>query len=336
MPPVSGRTAVAAFGRQTAGEGTALTTPKYEIPVGDGSGIQPRREVEELPWANESQDVTGHYVRQVAGDFSMDFPVLPISSVALLQSVLGATATSGVGPYDHLNTYTNTLPFYTWWSMLEGQYLKLADAKTYQASLSGEAGEPLKLEVQGAGKTVTRAGTKWGAATLVEAAQPFFTQINAEFKLEASTTPASTVVDNIPKWNLDVNRNVEEIQTDSGGIDFMVEGKRETSLSCDDVVLEDWDFINTVFFGSSGGTTLSTQPVYGSAEFTFRLSDETAAATKRLIVAVPNIHWNIAQHPASEADGGAVRYTLEGGVVKPSSGATVSLTVRNADTGSNY
>jgi hypothetical protein len=333
---ISGRTAIAAFGRQTAGEGTALTTPKYEIPVGDGSGIQPRREIEELPYSNESQDPTGHYVRQVAGDFSMNFPVLPISSVALIQSFMGATATSGSGPYDHDSTFTNTLPFYTWWSMLEGQYLKLSDAKTYQASLSGSPGSPLSLDVSGGGKTCTRAAVKWGSATLAETVTPFFTQINATFKLEAASSPASTTVGNIAGWNLDVNRNVEEIQTDSGGIDYMVEGKRETSLTCDDVVLEDWDFLNTVFTGTSSGTSLSTQPIYGSAEFTFRGSDEAAALTRRLVITVPNVHWNIAQHPASNAGGGAVRYTLEGGVVKPTSGATLTIGVRNADAGSNY
>lgn len=333
---VSGRTAVAAFGRQTGGEGSALATPKYEIPVGDGSGIQPRREIEEVPWANESQDPTGHYVRQVAGNFSVDFPVLPISSVALIQSFMGATATSGADPYDHASTFANTLPFYTWWSMLEGQYLKLADAKTYQASLSGAPGSPLRLEASGGGKTVTRDSAKWGAATLVEGVSNFFTQINAVFKLEAIATPASTTVHNITNWNLDVNRNVEEIQTDSGGIDYMVEGKRETSLTCSDVVLEDWDFLNTVFFGSDTGTALSTQPIYGSAEFTFRGSDEAVAATRSLTIEVPNIHWSIAQHPASDAAGAPVRYTLEGGVVKPSAGATLEIGVRNGDTGANY
>lgn len=332
---VSGRTAVFAFGRQTA-EGTALTAPKFEMPVGTG-GIQPARDVQPLPWANDSRDDIGHYVSRTSGDFSVELPALPVSVGGLLYAGLGALATAGEDPYTHTTTPANSLPWNTMFFGVGGEYLTLADAKVSTLEVSGSAGQPLNVSVSGQGKTVTRPqpSAKWGAATLDEAVEPFFSFIGSTIKLAAEGASPVTVR-NVPNVSATVENNIDPIQTDAIGYGMLPEGPRSVSVNCNDVVLDNFDFLKTIFFGSTSGTTLSSVPIYGSAEFTFVGSDGVAAATRSLKLTFPRLMWNVAQWPGTDTSGAPVRYSLTGAGALPSSGSIVTAVLINTNAGTAY
>jgi hypothetical protein len=326
--------ATIAFGRQTA-EGSALVTPKYEIPMGSGS-VRPVRNVEALDWTSDSQDDVGHYVSLNAVEVGADLPVLPVSCVSLFQAVLGARTTSGAGPFTHTLTPADSLPFFTWFYRQPGNdYWTASDLKLGEFELSFDAGSPLTLSVSGTGKSWTRSDTKWGAATLVEGVTPFFTYIGATVRLEHSTSPAATQVRNVPGGSITCSRNIENIQTDTLGYYAMAETSRSFEVALNDVVLEDNDFLNAIHTGSTSGTTPSSQPLYGSAEFVFRGSDEAAAATRGVTVTVPRILWE-ADIPEADPGGAPARLNLTGRVSKPASGATFTVVVVNGDAGTNY
>lgn len=331
----SGRSAVVGFGRQTA-EGSALSVPKFEIPMGAGL-VGPEKAVEELPWTFDSQDSAGHYVSRTSGLIDVTVPILPKSCVTVLQAVLGARSTSGAGPYTHVLTPADTLPFLTWFfAQPGGNYWTLADSKVGSFGLTFSAGSPLELSLSGAGKTSTRAGSKWGAASLVEGVDPFFTYIGADMRFDVGATPAVTQVHSIGAGSISVNRNLDNIQTDRIGYDYMAEQNRSIEVSLDDVVFESNDVINTIFTGTTSGTTISGATVYGSFKATFIGSDQAAAATRSLVIELPRVLWAVDRIPSADPSGAVTRYTVTGGVAKPTSGATITATVINGDSGTNY
>lgn len=335
MPVASARSAVVGLGKQTA-EGTALTVPKFEIPMGGGF-VGPERTTEELPWTNETQDSVGDYVSRVGGTADLTLPVLPVSAGAVLEGILGSRSTSGVGPYTHVFTPADTLPWMTlFYAQPGGNWWTVADSKLGSWQLSWNAGSPLEASVSGMGKTTTRAAAKWGAATLIEGVSPFFTYIGATMKFESSTTPAVATVRNIQGGSVSVNRNLDAIQTDGINYQYMAEQKRDIEVSLDDVVFEDSALINTIFTGSSTGTTMSGQVVYGSCEFLFICSDQAAAATRSLTITLNQVLWTIDQVPSADPGGATLTYTVTGRASKPTSGASITATLINGSAGTVY
>jgi hypothetical protein len=328
MTTYSARSAVTAFGKQSA-EGTARTTPAFEIPMGGGFA-GPERSTAELPWTNETQDAVGDYVERHGGLVDMTLPVLPVSSVALFEAVLGSRATTGAGPYTHAITPSDSLPFFTFfYAQPGGNYWQVTDTKIGAATLNWSPGSPLELAISGNGKTVTRAAATWTTATLDEGVDPFYTYIGATMKFDSATTPASTTVSNIAGGSVSINRNLDPIQTDDVTYSYNAENKRDIEVSLDDVVFENNDLINSIFTGTTTGTTMSGQVVYGSCEFTFIGSDQTAAATRSLKVALPRV-------PSADPGGSTLRYTVTGRASKPSSGASITVTAINASAAGVY
>ena len=336
----SGRNAVVGFGRQVS-EGSALTVPKFEIPMGEGMA-GPERNVEELGWTAETQDAVGFYVSRVSGIVDMSLPVLFKSFPALAHAVLGARTTTGAAaPYKHDITPAEVLPWLTFFfAQPGGNYLTLPDTKLGSFELSGSSGSPLNMSVNGMSKgAITRAAAKWGAAAVVEnpnAGDPFATMINAVINLDHSSSPATTRARNIRNYSITVNRNLDAIQTDGVGFEYVYEQKREVGLSFTDVVFENNDWINTVFFGSPSGTTLSSIVVNGSAELTFRGSDEAAAATRSITLGFPRVLYAIDRVPGADPDGSTLAYTVTGNVSKPLTGASITISTINGESGANY
>lgn len=333
---VSGKTAVCGFGRQTD-EGTALTVPKFESPMGSG-GIQPERDVQPYPWTNDSRDNVGNFVSRTSGNFTLPVPLLPKSTGAILRAGLG-DLTSDTDLYDpdvHTIIPADSLPWYTMFFGIGGEYLILEDAKVGTLQIAGSAGQPLEATMTGVGKVVERIqpAAKWGTASNDEPVEPFFRFIDSTIKLDVASTPATTTVHNVPNMSITVENNLDMIQTDEIGYSIIGEGARDVSVSCTDVVLEDFDFIKTVFFGSTTGTALSSQVVYGSMSFTFGLSDESGDA--ELVLSSPRLQWNVAQWPGADPAGVPIRYSLMGSASKPASGNVLTATLTNEYDGTDY
>jgi hypothetical protein len=333
---VSGRNAIFGFGRQSD-EGTALTVPKFELPMG-GGGINPGRETAQLPWTNNSRDPLGHYVSLVRGDFGVDLPVLPVSIAGLLQAALGSLVTTGSGPYDHEAVPADALPWETFFFGVGGEYLTLSDAKVNRLVISGSAGGPLNARVEGMGKTIerTQPAAKWGAAGMVEDEDPFLRFIGAEILLTQDGTPATTEVHNIPNFELSIENNLDARQTDGIGYEYIAEGSRVVRISATDVIMEDFDFIKTTHFGSATGTSPATQPIYGAMKLTFTGSDEEASTVRSVEFDLPRLHWEGAEWPSADPGGAPITYALAGAGSKPNSGHVLAATVRNGSAGTVY
>lgn len=337
----SGRSAVIGVGRQT-GKGVALAVPKFEHAMGGGL-ITPERTTEDMAWTTDTQDIPGAYVSRVSGLADLSVPLLPRSAVVWLHAVLGARTTTGAGPFDHSLSPADSLPWLTTFydqpdDPLEANknFLTMVDTKVGSAQLNFAPGSPLSLDLSGAGISLSRAAAKWGAAGLAEGVDPFFTYIGATMNLDVAATPAVTRLRSIRNGNVSINRNLDAIQTDGLGYQEIFEQTRQIGVSLNDVVFENNNLINTVFFGSASGLTPSGAVVYGSADFTFLLSDGTAAAVAQLKITLNRVLWTVDRVPAADPSGATLAYTVTGRVVKPAAGASITILVKNADSGANY
>jgi hypothetical protein len=338
--PFSGRATAVAFGRQTDGN-TALASPKFEIPYGGGQGA-PEKQTQELPWIADSQDVLGYFTNYVRNPIGFNnLAPLPRSLVTLVEGILGTRTTTGAAdPYNHDLTPADDLPWLTWWWRQPGDnYWLSPHVKVNSLEIPFAAGQPLGINVTGAGKGGTapsRSGAKWTAATVVEASQPFFTFINADVLIDPTTTPAATQVRYVPGGTIRFIRDLEEIQTDGLGNQFIQPTTRRFEFDFNDVVVENNDFINSFITGSTTGTNPSVQIAYGSLSLSFGLDDNTAKTSRVFKVVAPRVQYLLGALPEGSADGSTARLTMTGRAVKPSSGAIVTATVKNSESGTNY
>lgn len=329
------RDAVIGFGRQTA-KGTPLAVPKFEIAMGTGHAAAAQN-VEELPWTNDSQDPVGHFVSLIGGEVALQgLPVLPISSAALWYAVLGALATSGAGPYTHAASPADTLP---WWTFFYaepgGDFITVPDVKIGELVLNLAPGQPALIDINGTGGEPTYSDSKWGAATVVEEVDPFFTNIGRTLLLEPDDTPAATQIGSIQAGTITVSRNIDPKQTDDISYYDQLEQKRDISVEFPDVIFENNDFRRTVLTGSPSGTAISQQPTYGSAKITLIGSDGAAAATRSLELAFPRLKWAVEPIDA-DPNGTTLAYALAGMASKPSSGSVMTATTKNGNAGAAY
>jgi hypothetical protein len=338
--PFSGRATAVAFGRQVD-ENTALASPKFEIPYGSGSGA-PEKQTQELPWIADSQDVIGYFANYVRNPIGFgNLAPLPRSLVTLVEAALGTRTTTGAAdPFQHDLTPADDLPWLTWmWRQPGNNYWISPHVKLNSVEIPFSAGMPLGINVTGAGKggsAPSRSGTKWPAATVVEDPQPFFTYIGAEVLIDPTSTPAATQVRNVPGGTIRFIRDLEEIQTDGLGNQYINPTTRRFEFDFNDVVVENNDFINSFITGSTTGTNPSVLIAYGSLSLSFGLDDGTAKTSRIFKIVSPKVQYLLGALPEGSADGSTARLTMTGRAVKPSSGAIVTATVKNQETGANH
>lgn len=335
----SGRGAALALKRQ-ASEGTAETSPTFEIPVGDGAVVGPEITEEDAPYTYDSQDSLASIVTKNSGIVDAPVPALPQSSVAIWQAVLGSRSTGAAvgGVYPHTLTPADTEPLYTWWGLQPGaNYHRVGDTKLDQLECRWQAGGIVELGFSGEGKlTPTRAGSKWSAATVTETLFPHFTAINMSVKFEASTTPATTVTHDVQSGVIRVGRNLQPVQTDGLTNSFLAEGMRDIGVDLNGVVMQDQSLINTIFYGSSSGTTAKTTPVYGSIIIRFLNSNQDAEATSSMTITLPKVEWRMDRVPGASTSGDVVTYDVSGKAYKPDSGAIITVLIQNSVAGTTY
>ena len=243
----------------------------------------------------------------------------PKSIGAMLHGALGSVATSGAGPYTHVITPADDVPYYTAFGKLGANIYSVQDVKIDSLGFSFEQANPIEISASGMGTVIGFPATF--TASVDESAASYLDTAAGTFKLDVdSGTP---VVASIRSGSISIANNLNQIQL-AGSIspsDIMV-GRQEIECSFELIPenLNDW---RTVVTGSSAGTTASADPVYGSFEITF--SDGTNSVKLEALRVAFTVDF-----PDADPAGGQVVLTLAGLVVKPSGGAALTATVINS------
>jgi hypothetical protein len=242
----------------------------------------------------------------------------PKTTGLYLFGALGGKSVTGAGPYTHVFTPADTLPYLTLFGKLDATLTKVQDYKVDNLTLSFSENEPLSVEVEGMGTALSFGtfvpGTDETAAT-------YFTAASGTFKLDVDSGTAVTA--RVTAGEVAIANALEAIMA-SGSVapNDMFNAQREVTCSFDIVPdnLEDW---RTIVTGSASGSGITASPVLGSFEIEF------TEGTNVLTLAATRVSF-VTDFPDADPAGGPVTLTLAGIVLKPSGGNQITATLVNA------
>lgn len=315
--PVQSALAQVGVAKQTA-KGSAAADPTFAHGVTDGTVL--------------SVDITQDADERTSGSLGFSDVVRtaaipgaaftgrahPKTTGLYLYGALGAKSVTGAGPYTHVFTPADTLPYLTLFGKYDGLITTVEDYKVDTLSVSFSENNPVELAIEGMGTTLTfdsfTVGTDETAAT-------YFSAASGTFKLDTDSGTAVTA--RISAGEISIANALSAVVL-SGDItpDDMFNSQREVTCSFDIIPdnLNDW---RTIVTGTSSGSSISQTALYGSFEIAF------TEGTNSLTLAATRVAF-LCEFPDADPAGGPVTLTLAGTVLKPSGGNQITATLINA------
>lgn len=311
--------------RQTA-KGTAAATPKYANPFTGGSA-GPERVVERLQETDNNRDPGSAYLVRGGAAGSPELYVRPESFPIYAVGALGKIATSGAGPYTHvIDTATGKLPYFSYFKQVGGKvFERYEDCMVNSLTVRSEAGQPLTAVVNFMGLSSTISTTEWASAPTPDADDPWYYH-------QATVTLGGATVANVRSFEVTVENNLSQQQTDAIPLYDVVPGRRDLSFSLD-MIFDDTTAYNaykTWMYGA--GTTQSSTLQTTSVLLSF------ANGTDTLSIDIPSAAYE--EFPVDpDAGGDPVVASIRGAGIRPASGSFTTWTVINSTAnaaGANY
>lgn len=303
--------------------GTPATQPTFLFGLRGGSPI--KVDIDQEPEERTSATYRGRSdANRNAVIHGMDFKgrAHPGSIGLLLYAALGAIADTGPvsGVYTHTITPGQDLPYLTFWGLFGGAHIyRLQDARIDELEITWDGPKPLEVACKAIGtipgypSSVTptndeQQATKFAAGGgLFKAAMASSTPVTAPvkaggIKISNALEPVGLSVSVVPQ---DVALGNQSYET------------KLTTVPTD---LAPWREIVT---GSTGGTTISEAPVFGSYETKFAIDANTD-----LDITATRIAYKT-DLPEADPGGGVAELDLVGEPLKPSGGNAITCVLRN-------
>ena len=312
--------AVLGVAKQSA-KGTPADDPSYQFGISDGG-------VFKADLSQDLADITSATRAAPNVDRTEFVPGIDytqrvhVGSVGLLLYLaLGGKSVTGAGPYTHVFTGANSLPYCTWFGDQNGVKVSVEDSRIDEIGLSWDENNPLELSVSGIGCDLSFPATITPDAD--ESRTAYLAPAGGTFKLDLEgTTPATAKV---KAGEITVKNGLESVPL-SGSITpgDVHPGRREVEVSftiVPDSDLNDWRHIVT---GAVDGDDVSAVPLFGSFEITF--SDGTNSLELEALRVAFTTEW-----PDADPGGGAIELELSGLAVLPlTSGTDFTATLINS------
>lgn len=299
-------------------KGTAASNPTFAHGLTSGTilTVEVAQELEEHTSGNRIADRVNRTGVMPGIDFSCRAHSKTLG--LYLYGALGAKSVTGAGPYTHVFTTADDLPYLTAFGKMGSNIYAVQDLKVDELTLSFEEAQPVEIAISGMGTVADYSATF--VADTDDTAASYFYAASGTFKLDIdSATPVTAA---IRSGEITIANALESIML-SGSISpsDIFPGRQEIECSFEIVPenLNDW---RTIATGTSNGETASATPVYGSFEIAFTNGTDTLTliATKVAFTC---------DFPDADPAGGAVSLSLEGLVVKPSATSALSVALVN-------
>lgn len=235
-----------------------------------------------------------------------------------LFAALGGKSVTGTGPYTHVFTPADTLPYLTLAGKLDTVLTQVRDYKVDTMTVSWSENDPLEVQVEGMG-TVLSFPVSF-TPTTDDTTSAYFSPVGGTFQISTSTgTPATA---RVTGGEIAISNALEAIPL-SGSIlpDDIFNAQREITCSFD-IQPENLDDWRTIATGSSGGAGVSSTVPYGSFSMAFTNGADS------LTIAATRVAFTC-DFPDADPAGGPVTITLAGVVLKPSASAQITATLIN-------
>ncbi len=321
---INKRLALAGLGRQVAGKGTPLANPIFSYGLTDGRVV-------ETPVTQELEEITatqpvapGANRLGIEPGVDLSTRAYPKTIGAFLYGALGGIATSGPvsGVYTHVITGTYDTPYWSVFGRHGADYIRVADAKFDELTLSWDEAGPLEVALKMAGITVL-IGTAWtGTVNEVDSAGKFRAR-GGTFKVDSGGL-APPAVGFVKAGEISITRDLDSPRLSASilpgdHVPSMLLVTHKLTVVPDD--LNEW---RKVLAGTPAGTAISEAEVYGAFDHKFILDANTD-----LQIAVGRTSFTC-DFPDADPGGGATELELEGEMVLPAAGEPITATLRNA------
>lgn len=239
-------------------------------------------------------------------------------------AAMGGLATTGAGPYTHVITLADSLPYLSGFGKLNSSIFKVQDFKVDSLGFSFNENEPVEMAVSGMGTVIDFAATFTPTTDeTIGTESAYYIASAGTFKLDVDSATAVTA--KIQSGEISISNNLEAIML-SGSVSpsDVFEGRQDVECSFD-LVIDNLDEWRTIITGTAGGTSVSATPIFGSFEVVF------TSGTASLKLAATQVAF-ITDFPDADPAGGPVVLSLSGVVVRPASGSPLTITAINGTT----
>ncbi len=296
------------YGKQTA-KGTPIAAPTFGHGVTGGkiAKVDLDQKPDEITSAYRAPAVVLRQGVATGSDFSTRAFVKSLG--LLLLGAFGSVSVTGTGPYVHVFSLGDDLPYLTIFGKYDGQLVSVQDAKIDELALAWEGAKPLEVNATALG-TILGFPVSFTPGT-DDSRGEFFVPGGGTFKLDVDGS--TLAVARITGGSVKVANNLEVITPSASIVPDDIEPGQQTSASTLKLIPADFAEWRTIVTGTAAGSAISEVPVIGSFELTF----VNGANTLKLAGArVPFL----CDFPEADPKGGPVELELKGEPILPTSG----------------
>lgn len=320
MAAVQQRLAQLGLAKQSA-KGTAASAPTYGVGLTGGKVYDVELEESELDTTWDNRVLAGY--DRISGIPMVDpgLVAMPKSVGLLLLLGMGGYSVTGAGPFTHVFTVADTLPYATLW----GRYgtsdsAKVTDAKLDSLEFEWDKSGAVKIKTKfmGCGFDPSVAFPTLGAAAE--------TVSSGVMRGNGGTFTVDGSASRVTGGSIKIENALEAIvASNSVTPDDVFEARTaiEVSLKVKPSDLLQWRKWLT---GSTSGTAVAADPYYGAVSLGF-----TGPSSSTLTFAGTKLAWATSM-PEADPSGGAAELTVTGRFVIPASGSPLTATLVNSTT----
>jgi hypothetical protein len=312
---VSSKIGTIAIGKQTA-KGAAAATPTHKYRLAGSPTLMPQKNRARLETTDSGRDQGLSYTQSILVEGDMPVFMYPDGIGILMYGVLGAHAVTGSGPYEHVITPANDVPWFTIWRMVGGNiFEKFTDCKLNSVNVEGTAGNAPIATINAMG---CNAGFEASDTVLaVLDSRPYlYHESCGTIEIESTAYPLSQV-------SFGINNNLSGFQADCVTYADIDPGQREVTLSflARYVNPTTEPKYRETYYGSDAGTALSD--VVATKAFSWLM---TRDADYTFLAEFPQVVYSaVPVNPDTSGDPIEIDVSCE--VEKPAGGAITTITV---------
>lgn len=338
MPPISdliqGHKFQTGIAKQSAA-GTPATVAEFAIPA-YGGAMKPQESRTPFEVIDGNAYRPGQYKDKAWVGGTVTFQSFPDSLGRLVTAHMGSDTVTGTTNFTHTIVSNNAPQWLTLWTQrpLVGastEWDKYEDCFMKSIELQYSAGQLFRVQCEVLGRlgTTTVTAPTITTTNILDSVGPYHTWAGATILLDLDATPAATALGNLQNFVIHMGYDgADVVQTQNLTADFRDIGLWTVTMSAD-FVMSDWAAFKATYFGSktASNAAQSATVLAGALDFTIQTSP-TVDANKIVQIKMPAVDFSL-DAPDPDVSGKGLKTTLTGVLQKPTSGAPMTVLVKN-------
>lgn len=310
-----------ALAKQVA-QNSAAASGEYHIGVNSGAVAALEITEDDLPTTWASRLLEGHDRSMVVPRANFETMGMPKTIGLLLAAALGDETFQAGPPHTHTFKTGDTLPYLTVFARRDAEYYKLSDLRIDELEIAWENTKAITVNVTSMGCKYEFLAAPYAGGTDERPGSGVLRGAGGTFKVNGSSVTVKSGSIKISNGLAAVHGSADVQPEDV----FPAMQRVEVSLTIVPANLAEFRRVAT---GTTNGTALSGDPLYGSCELMFKNGTNTLTFNGN------NVRF-LCEFPETNAEGGPVELALEGAIANDPTGSDPFSFVLENDVASAY